>query len=107
MPPHEVRELRALVAHRVRLVKQRTQVRNRLRAVLFRHNLVAPPGEVFSLEHRSWWNELTLPTAEQLRVRHDLTILDCLELLHWDDLCDFLLRLLVDLLDLLTLLFRG
>jgi len=81
VPPHEVRELRALVAHRVRLVKQRTQVRNRLRAVLFRHNLVAPPGEVFGPEHRSWWNELTLSTSEQLRVRHDLTILDCLELL--------------------------
>ena len=81
VPPHEVRELRALVAHPVRLVKQRTQVRNRLRAVLFRHNLVAPPGEVFGPEHRSWWNELTLSTSEQLRVRHDLTILDCLELL--------------------------
>jgi transposase len=81
VPPHEVRELRALVAHRIRLVKQRTQVRNRLRAVLFRHNLVAPPGEVFGPEHRSWWNELPLPTSEQLRVRHDLTILDCLELL--------------------------
>jgi len=31
VPPAEVRELRALVAHRRRLVKQRTQARNRLR----------------------------------------------------------------------------
>jgi transposase len=33
VPPVEVRELRALGAHRRRLVKQRTQARNRLRAV--------------------------------------------------------------------------
>jgi len=81
VPPHDVRELRALIAHRRRLVKQRTQARNRLRAVLFRHNLVAAPGEVFGPEHRSWWEGLNLPTSEQLRVRHDLTILDCLEAL--------------------------
>ena len=81
VPPHDVRELRALIAHRRRLVKQRTQARNRLRAVLFRHNLVAAPGEVFGPEHRSWWEGLNLPTSEKLRVRHDLTILDCLEAL--------------------------
>src|SRR5215470_10473704 len=39
VPPVPVRELRALVNHRKRLVTQRTQVRNRLQAVLHRHNL--------------------------------------------------------------------
>src|SRR6266568_1602934 len=79
VPPAEVRELRALVAHRRRLVKQRSQARNRLRAVLFRHNLVAPPGEVFGSGQRGWWAGLDLPASEQLRVRHDLTILDSIE----------------------------
>ena len=37
VPPVHVRELRALVSHRKRLVNQRTQVRNRLHAVLHRH----------------------------------------------------------------------
>ena len=39
VPPAEVRELRALCSHRRRLIKQRTQTRNRLRAVLFTQSL--------------------------------------------------------------------
>ncbi|MDQ6672315.1 MAG: transposase [Chloroflexota bacterium] len=42
--PVEVRELRALGAHRRRLVKQRTQTRNRLRAVLSRTTFSLLPG---------------------------------------------------------------
>ncbi len=61
VPPVPVRELRALVSHRKRLVNQRTQVRNRLHAVLHRHNL-------------------TLPSAsEKLRVQQDLSLLHSLE----------------------------
>jgi len=79
VPPTAVRELRALVAHRHRLVKQRTQVRNRLRAVLIRHNVVAPPTEIFGPGQRAWWESLDLPASEKLRIRHDFTILDSLE----------------------------
>ena len=79
VPPAEVRELRALGAHRSRLIKQRTQARNRLRAVLFRHNLFFPPdGEAFGPANRGWWEDLDLPASEKLRVRHDLSILDSL-----------------------------
>lgn len=42
VPPVEVRELRGLVTHRRRLVSQRTQARNRLHAVLQRHQIVPP-----------------------------------------------------------------
>jgi transposase len=45
VPPQEVRELRALVTHRNRLVKPRTQAAHRLHSVLQRHNLDPPPGE--------------------------------------------------------------
>ena len=79
VPPVEVRELRALGGHRRRLIKQRTQTRNRLRAVLFAHNLFPPPGEAFGSANRSWWEGLDLPASEKLRVRHDLSILDGLE----------------------------
>lgn len=34
VPPEEVRQLRLLVSHRQRLIRQRTQARNRLRSVL-------------------------------------------------------------------------
>ena len=42
VPPPAVRDLRALVAHRRRLIAQRTQTRNRLHALLQRHNLMPP-----------------------------------------------------------------
>jgi transposase len=45
VPPVAVREVRALVTHRKRLVKQRSQARNRLQGVLQRHNLSAKDGE--------------------------------------------------------------
>jgi transposase len=79
VPPVEVRELRALSGHRRRLIKQRTQARNRLRAVLFTRNLFPPAGEAFGPANRGWWEGLDLPASEKLRVRHDLSILDSLE----------------------------
>jgi transposase len=79
VPPAEVRELRALGGHRSRLIKQRTQARNRLRAVLFAHNLFPPAGEAFGRANRGWWEGLDLPASEKLRVRHDLGILDSLD----------------------------
>ncbi len=78
IPPAEVRDLRALVAHRQRLIRQRTQARNRLQIVLHRHNLVPPAGALFGPERRAWWAGLELPPLERLRVRQDLALLDSL-----------------------------
>ncbi len=79
VPPTEVRELRGLLSHRQRLVRQRTQARNRLHAVLHRHHL-APPGPApFAATWRDWWAHLALPATERLRVRQDLALLDSLE----------------------------
>jgi transposase len=79
VPAVEVRELRARRSHRRRLIKQRTQARNRLRAVLFAHNLFPPAGEAFGPANRAWWQGLDLLASEQLRVRRDLSVLDSLE----------------------------
>lgn len=76
VPPEEVRQLRLLVGHRTRLIRQRTQARNRLRSVLHRHNLGAPEGNAFSQATREWWLGLDLLPMEALRVRQDLAILD-------------------------------
>jgi transposase len=74
VPPQEVRELRALVTHRNRLVQQRTQAANRLHSVLQRHNLDPPPGMPFAAHQREWWLALDLPLAEKLRVQQDLSL---------------------------------
>jgi transposase len=81
VPPQEVRELRALVAHRKRLVQQRTQTGNRLHGVLQRHNLDLPPGKPFAAHQRAWWLALDLPLSEKLRVQQDLSLYQTLEAL--------------------------
>lgn len=79
VPPQEVRELRALVTHRNRLVQQRTQAANRLHSVLQRHNLDPPAGTPFAVHQREWWLALELPLAEKLRVQQDLSLYQTLE----------------------------
>ena len=64
VPPLAVRELRALVAHRQRLVGQRTQATNRLHSILLSHNLAPPEAE-------AGWATLPLTPLEALRVQQD------------------------------------
>jgi transposase len=78
VPPVAVRELRGLLSHRQRLVRQRTQARNRLHAVLYRHHIVPPAASPFAAAQRAWWAGLTLPATERLRARQDLALLDSL-----------------------------
>ncbi|HET9905747.1 MAG TPA: hypothetical protein VFQ23_03880 [Anaerolineales bacterium] len=53
MPPVEVRELRALISYRWRLVKMSTAIQNRLHSLLHRHNIQAPVGKVDTGENRA------------------------------------------------------
>jgi transposase len=64
VPPPAVRELRALVAHRERLVCQRTQATNRIHSVLTSHNLAWP-------EQEAGWTVLPLAPLEALRLNQD------------------------------------
>src|SRR5690348_14711698 len=79
VPPPPVRELRMLVAHRQRLVRQRTQAANRLHSVLHAHQIAPPPGRLGSSESPTWWDQLELPAVERLRVQQDWTILQTVE----------------------------
>jgi len=76
VPPVYVRELRGLVAHRQRLIKQRTAARNRLQSLLHRHNLIPPEGDL--IEQRDWWASQALSQTEKLRARQDLAVIDYL-----------------------------
>jgi len=77
VPPQEVRELRALIAQRAKMVKLATQAKNRLHAVLHRYHLAPPDGDPFSAAQRDWWTRLDLAATEQVRIQCDLTTLDC------------------------------
>jgi transposase len=74
IPPQEVRDLRALIARREKMVCLSTMAKNRLHAVLHRNHLVLPE-KPFAPEQRTWWESLSLSTTEQFLVRSDLDML--------------------------------
>jgi transposase len=85
VPPPEVRELRALVTHRQRLLKQRTMAKNRLQSLLHQHNLIPPVSDPFAPSHQAWWEtfEQQLPPSERLRAQQDRAVVTYLTaLLH-------------------------
>lgn len=75
VPPVEVRELRALLSYRWRLVKMATAVQNRLHSLLHRHNIQAPEGKIDVGENREWWEQLKLSELETLRLKQELKTL--------------------------------
>lgn len=76
VPTPEVRDRRALIAQRTKMVRLSTQARNRLHAVLHRHHLpLSEAGSPFAPEQRTWWVKLPLPTAEKVCVLCDLDTL--------------------------------
>jgi transposase len=76
VPPQHVRELRALISHRQRLISQQTRIKNRLRSLLQRQHIGPTGGTVFSQANRAWWLKLDLSSSEKLRMRQDLLMLD-------------------------------
>lgn len=79
VPPMDVRELRALLAHRRRMVGHRTRLRNRLQSLLHRHGIKAPSQSAFADKHQSWWANLPVSPTERLHLRHDMATLAQLE----------------------------
>jgi transposase len=79
VPPSEVRELRSLLAHRRRLVKMQTMLKNRLHSLLHRHYLLPPAGDPFLAQQQTWGEKLALSPTERLHMRHDLATLRYLE----------------------------
>jgi transposase len=79
VPPSHVRDLRALISHRRRLVSQQTQAKNRLQSVLHRNHIIPPGQKLYHPDNRDWWCQLDLAPGDKLRVRQELVMLDQLE----------------------------
>lgn len=76
VPPPAVRDLRALLAHRAKLVRLQTQAKNRLHSLLHRHRLALPEGaSPFAAEQRAWWWGLAVSATERIRLQSDLDTL--------------------------------
>lgn len=75
VPPVEVRQLRAMISYRWRLVKMSTAIQNRMHSLLHRHNIQAPEGKIDTGENREWWQKLSLSLLEDLRLKQELKML--------------------------------
>ena len=73
IPPIEVRQLRALIAQRWKMVRLGTQAKCRLQSVLHKYHLDPPPkSDPYTPKMREWWEALPLETLEQFRLQSDL-----------------------------------
>ena len=73
--PPAVRQLRALLRHRVALVR----LRNRIHAILADHGHDRPGGGYWSGPGRAWLASLDLPAVSRELVEDDLALIDALQ----------------------------
>jgi transposase len=73
VPPVRVRELRAFVSYRSRLVSMATMIRNRLQSLLHKHNLQLPEE---GLLNEAWWEAQTsISSLEKMQIRQEVALL--------------------------------
>jgi transposase len=76
--PPPVRQLRALLRHRVHLVRLRTLLRNRIHAIVADHGHDRRGG-YWSGPGRAWLGSLELPAVSRELVEDDLDLIDALQ----------------------------
>jgi transposase len=77
VPPVEVRELRAFISYRSRLVTMATMIRNRLQSLLHKHNLILSEA---GLLDQAWWEaQKNISTLEKMQIRQELILLQEVE----------------------------
>jgi transposase len=77
--PPAIRQLRALLRHRVALVRLRTRLRNRIHAIVADYGHDRPAGEYWSGPGRAWLASLQLPAVSRELVGDDLGLIDALQ----------------------------
>ena len=77
--PPPVRALRALLRHRVALVRLRTRLRNRIHAIVADYGYDRPAGGYWTGPGRAWLASLQLPAVSRELVEDDLGLIDALQ----------------------------
>lgn len=79
--PKEIRDLRMVLRHRDQLVRQKTQAKNRIHAVMASYNLTSPWVDMFGVEGREFISEklAEMRPAAQRVILSNLTLIDHLE----------------------------
>src|SRR5690242_12340150 len=77
--PPPVRQVRALLRHRVHLVRLRTRLRNRIHAIVADYGYDRPAGGYWSGPGRAWLAALELSAVSRELVEDDLGLIDALQ----------------------------
>ena len=77
--PPPVRALRALLRHRVYLVRLRTRLRNRIHAIVADYGYDRPAGGYWTGPGRAWLASLELPAVSREVIDDDLALIDALQ----------------------------
>ena len=78
VPPKELRDLRALVRHRARLVRTRTAIKNRVHALLDRYGFKHGFSDLFGRSGLEWLRGLDLNPLDRLILDNQIEFVDCL-----------------------------
>lgn len=73
------REWKEQVRFRTSLIGMRTQIKNKIHALLGRNGIVAPLGMIFGVRGRSWLKELALSPIQRQQLNQYLFLLDTYE----------------------------
>ena len=74
VPPTHVRELRAFISYRNRLVATGAMIRNRLQSLLHKHNLMLPEEGILD---QAWWDaQASISPLEKMQIGQELAMLD-------------------------------
>jgi transposase len=76
VPPLPVRELRAFISYRARLVTTATMIRNRLQSLLHKHNLMLSEN---GLLDEAWWQRQSISRLEKIQIQQELGLLQEVE----------------------------
>jgi transposase len=76
VPPLHVRELRAFISYRARLVTTATMIRNRLQSLLHKHNLLLSEN---GLLDAAWWQRQSISRLERIQIEQELSLLQEVE----------------------------
>jgi transposase len=77
--PPAIKQLRALLRHRVALVRLRTRLRNRIHAIVADYGQDRPDGGYWTGPGRAWLASLNLPAVSRELVEDDLGLIDALQ----------------------------
>lgn len=79
VPPDYVRKERNIVRHRTGLTRIKTQIKNKVHAILIRHGINYEFSDAFGMAGMEYLYSIDLPEAERLAMDHYLNIIDFID----------------------------